>query len=50
MLTSLLDVHAQVKKKTITLRPSSPWYTEEIHLQKNIKRRLERRSRFEKIA
>ena len=29
-LKSLLDSHAPLKTKTITLRPSALWYTEEL--------------------
>lgn len=50
VLTSLLDNHAPVKTKTITLRPVTPWFTHEIKEQKSIRRRLERRWRKTNLA
>lgn len=47
-LISVLDLHAPIKKKTITLRRASPWYTNEIHKLKITKRRLGRRWRATK--
>ena len=42
VLSSILDIHAPVKTKTITLRPAAPWYSEEINNLKKDRRRLER--------
>ena len=44
-LASLLDDHAPVRNKVVTLRPKSPWFTPEIREQKLKRRRLERRWR-----
>ena len=44
-LSSLVDKHAPLKTKTIVLRPSNPWYTEELHSAKHLKRKLERKWR-----
>lgn len=48
-LTTILDLYAPIKRKTITIRPNSPWYTDEIKQLKIIKRRLERRWRTTKL-
>ena len=39
---SLLELHAPLKKRTIVVRPASPWYTDEIRTEKVKRRRLER--------
>lgn len=39
---SILDAHAPVKSKTLTIRPSTPWYTDQLHQLKVEKRKLER--------
>jgi hypothetical protein len=44
VLRSLLDTRAPLHNKLVTIRDFSPWYTQEIHAQRIIKRRLERRS------
>ena len=49
VLSSILDIHAPVKTKTITLRPAAPWYSEEINNLKKDRRRLERRWRRTKL-
>ena len=33
-LEALLDYHAHLKRKTVTIRPHTPWYTEEIATEK----------------
>ena len=43
VLKSLLDKHAPLKRKTVTIRPSSPWYTLEVAEEKRKRRRLERK-------
>lgn len=42
-LIVLLDKHAPLKMRTITIRPSAPWYTEDIREEKQKRRALERR-------
>ena len=44
-MRSLVDKHAPLRTKTIHLRPNSPWYTEELHGAKHLRRRLERKWR-----
>ena len=49
VLSSILDKHAPLRKRVITIRPLPRWYSEEIKRQKVIRRRLEgqwRRSRL----
>ena len=47
-LKSLLDSHAPLKTKTITLRPTALWYTEELRSEKKKRSDLERRWRSSK--
>jgi len=42
-LSALVDKHAPLRTKSITLRPTCPWYTDELHEAKHIKRNLERK-------
>lgn len=49
-LTSILDKHAPMINKTITLRPTCPWYTEQLHEPKHEKRKLERKWRETKLT
>ena len=44
-LTELLDKHAPVKTKTVTIRPLAPWYTDDIQSLRKEVRYAERRSR-----
>ena len=44
-LSALIDVHAPLKEKCITLRPNTSWYTAELNDAKRQKRSLERRWR-----
>jgi len=44
-LTSVLDKHAPVRKKMVTIRASQPWFADEIHKAKRAKRAAERRWR-----
>ncbi len=44
-LESLVDKHAPLLTKQVTLRPTSPWYNEELHEAKHLKRKLERKWR-----
>ena len=45
VLSELLDKHAPLKKRMITLRPAAPWYTDAIRTEKRKRRKLERRWR-----
>ena len=49
-LSSLLELHAPLKKRTVTLRPAAQWYTEEIRTEKVKRRRLERMWRANKLT
>ncbi len=42
-LSALVDKHAPLRTKSITLRLTCPWYTDELHEAKHIKRNLERK-------
>ena len=44
-LAGLLDRHAPLKTKTVTVRPQVPWYSEEIREAKRARRRAERKWR-----
>ena len=41
VLATILNKHAPVRRRVITIRPAAPWYTEEIKGEKRIRRRLE---------
>ena len=49
-LTSLVEKHAPLQTKTITLRPSNPWYNDELHQEKHTKRKLERKWKKSKLT
>ena len=49
-LRSLIDTHAPIKSKTIVMRPSCPWYTDELHEAKHLRRKLERKWRATKLS
>ena len=49
-LEETLQKHAPLKRRTITLRPSAPWYNEEIGKAKRHRRRLERRWRASRLC
>ena len=42
-LSSVLDKHAPLKSSIVTIRPAAPWFSEEIKLERRVRRRLERR-------
>ena len=44
-LSSVLDKHAPLKSRIVTIRPAAPWFSEEIKLERRVRRRLERRWR-----
>ena len=48
-LTRILDDHAPLKQRTVTIRPHNPWYSSEIDEAKKIRKRLERRWRNTKL-
>ena len=48
-LLSILDKHAPQIKQQVTVRPSAPWYTQEVADEKNKRRRLERKWRKSKM-
>ena len=41
-LRHIVDNHAPLVMKTVTLRPNSPWYTDELRREKHNRRRAER--------
>ena len=49
-LSTILDKHAPVKTRVVTVRPSSPWYTDGIKAEKVKRRKLERRWRKTKLT
>ena len=50
VLTSLIDKHAPMRTKLITLRPSCPWYNQELHDAKHLRPKLERRWRKSRLT
>ena len=44
-LTKLVDLHAPLREKAITLRPHAPWYTDELRGAKRKRRQCERKWR-----
>ena len=44
-LTALIEKHAPLHRKKLTLHPNSPWYTQGLHDAKHQKRKLERKWR-----
>ncbi|PFX12684.1 hypothetical protein AWC38_SpisGene23314 [Stylophora pistillata] len=49
-LTEILEMHAPLKRRVITLRPSAPWYHEGISDAKRKHRKLERRWRSSRLC
>ena len=50
ILCSILNNHSSRKQRVgITIRPSAPWYNQEVVLEKNKRRRLERKWRKTKL-
>ena len=47
-LSSLVDHYAPKVLRTITIRPNTAWYTEELRDDKTLRRRLERKWRSNK--
>ena len=50
ILSQLVDKHAPVKERVVTIRPSAPWYTDEIKTEKHFRRKLERKWRSSKLT
>lgn len=50
VLTSILDQHAPCKDRLITVRPSAPWFNEEIRAARIKRRRLERTWRKSRLT
>ena len=49
-LESVIDKHAPVQSKTITIRPNTEWYTDELRNSKRECRRAERKMRKTKLT
>ena len=49
-LYSLVDKHAPLCTNIIVLRPSCPWYSNQLHEAKNLRQKLERKWRCSKLA
>ena len=49
VLRSLLEKHAPVKERVVTVRPSAPWYTVEVTAEKRKRRQLERKWRASRL-
>ena len=50
VLNEMIEKHAPLRTKTITLRPTCPWFTEELHAAKHTRRKLERKWRNSGLA
>lgn len=50
VLSLILDKHVPLRKRVITVRPHTPWYSEEIKKQKVICQRLEKRWRRSQLT
>ena len=48
-LSNILDKHAPTQTRTVRLRPNSPWFNNDIRLEKQKRRRLERKWRRTKL-
>ena len=44
-----MDKHAPLKSHMVTIRPAAPWFSEEIKLERRVRRRLERRWRMTRL-
>ena len=42
VLKSTLDVYAPKRTREVVLRPCAPWYSTDVSVQKNVRRKLER--------
>ncbi len=50
VVSDLVSIHAPLITRTVTSRPPAPWYTSEIALARQERRRLERRWRHTKLT
>ena len=49
-LKSLVSAHAPLRTKTIVQRPGCPWYTDDLHQAKHLRRKLERKWRNSRLT
>ena len=49
-IKSMIDKHAPIKSKTITIRPNTEWYIDELRNSKMERRRAERKMRKTKLT
>jgi hypothetical protein len=49
-LSLVIEKHAPLRTKIITIRPTCPWYTEELHEAKHLRRKLERKWRVTRLT
>ena len=42
-LSSVFDKHAPLKSRMVTIRPAALWFSEEIKVERRVRRRLQRR-------
>ena len=49
VLRNIIDKHAPVQTKLVTLRPNTEWYSDELHASKIERRRAERKMRKSKL-
>jgi exonuclease III len=50
VMSTIIEKHAPLQMKTITFRPNTPWYTDELRKEKQKKRKSERRWRKTKLT
>src|SRR5271154_352768 len=50
IVSNLVSIHAPVITRTVTSHPPAPWYTPEIALARQVRRRLERRWKHTKLT
>ena len=49
LLRSIMDKHAPVKRRVVTIKPAAPWYTDEVSVEKRKRQRLERKWRRNRL-
>ena len=50
LLKTLLEYHAPIKTRTVTIRPAAPWYSDDIRREKEKRSKLERLWRRNKLT